>query len=292
VKITAKTLNARGWNQAGNGDWGNATGEQVVRNERNTWTHVDKSGNKTQYPTLQDAFKNILAEPTVEKVTPPSRPSTKTTEGKAVAVKNLKQGDVDFLESLAAKYGAPPRPIVGAKGQAEQIARASNMLERAASKSASASELSQILDVAQRIKSGRAVISVAHNRATDTATFEKAAQDPEANKTVSPSYWEGIRTRRAERATPESASEISTPSPAVESTTAETAKPVTAKAIPSEVKQVLDTLDSPKGKTPRVRKLVNGEHPNIGPKAIFINDNIEQIIAEAEATGKVTKICP
>jgi hypothetical protein len=68
--------------------------------------------------------------------------------------------------------------------------------------------------------------------------------------------------------------------------------PATAKAIPSEVKQVLDTLDSPKGKTPRVRKLVNGEHPDIGPKAIFINDNIEQIIAEAEATGKVTKICP
>lgn len=185
VKITAKTLNARGWNQAGNGDWGSATGEQVVRNERNTWTHVDKSGNKTQYPTLQDAFKNIFAEPTVEKVTPPSRPSTKTTEGKA---------------------GKPARP----KKEKEVEA-----------------------------KTEPAVIS-----------------------------------------------------PAVESTTAETAKPVTAKAIPSEVKQVLDTLDSPKGKTPRVRKLVNGEHPNIGPKAIFINDNIEQIIAEAEATGKVTKICP
>jgi hypothetical protein len=185
VKITAKTLNARGWNQAGNGDWGNATGEQVVRNERNTWTHIDKSGNKTQYPTLQDAFKSVFAEPTVEKIVPPSRPSTKTTEGKA---------------------GKPARP-----------------------------------------------------------KKEKAV---------------------------EAKTEPAVISPAVESITAETAKPVTAKAIPSEVKQVLDTLDSPKGKTPRVRKLVNGEHPNIGPKAIFINDNIEQIIAEAEATGKVTKICP
>lgn len=175
VKITAKTLNARGWNQSGNGDWGNAVGEQVVRNERNTWTHVDRSGNKTQYPTLQEAFKSIFAEPAVEKVAP----SAKTTEGKA---------------------GKPARP-------------------------------------------------------------------------------------KKEKATEVKAEPVVVP-PVVEPA------PATAKAIPSEVKQVLDTLDSPKGKTSRVRKLVNGEHPNIGPKAIFINDNIEQIIAEAEATGKVTKICP
>lgn len=469
VKITAKTLNARGWNQSGNGDWGNAAGEQVVRNERNTWTHVDRSGNKTQYPTLQEAFKSIFAEPAVEKTTP----SAKTTKGKAVAVRNLKQVDVDFLESLAAKYGAPPRPIVEAEGQLGRISRASNMLERAADKSTSASELSQILDIAQRIKSGRAVISVAHNRAADTATFEKAAQDPEANKTVLPSYWEAIRTRRAERATPEkttpsakttegkagkparpkkekegsasvpnktAASETpkrmpaspdftlksgesipgpseqlngyvanmspmqrgrivagltkprrvtqklttnadylekaiaagakivtrpdgerrlvlpddsffiekdfskqafdygeylmrkgvsAAPTPATTEQAvaearklmrelaaelnlpenlpldklvsaaqkkvreAEKAAPTTAATeVPTEVRQIFDTLDLPQGKKSKTRKIVEAMHPDLGKKAIFVNDNIEQIIAEAEASGKVTKECP
>ena len=58
------------------------------------------------------------------------------------------------------------------------------------------------------------------------------------------------------------------------------------------MKQVFATLDSPQGSKARVRKMIKGTYPEIGPKAIFINDNIEQIIAEAEANGKVTKECP
>lgn len=61
---------------------------------------------------------------------------------------------------------------------------------------------------------------------------------------------------------------------------------------PDDVKQVFATLDSPQGSKARVRKMIKGTYPEIGPKAIFINDNIEQIIAEAEANGKVTKECP
>lgn len=307
VKITAKTLNARGWNQAGNGDWGNATGEQVVRNERNTWTHVDKSGNKTQYPTLQDAFKSVFAEPTVEKVTPPSRPSTKTTEGKAgkpARPKKEKEGSVSVPDKTAApetlkRMPASPdftlKPGEDIPGPSEQLnGYVANMSPM--QKGRIVAGLTKPRRVTQKLTTNADYLEKAIAAGAKIVTrpdgerrlvlpddsffiekdFSKQAFD----------YGEYLMRKAV------SASEISTPSPAVESTTAETAKPVTAKAIPSEVKQVLDTLDSPKGKTPRVRKLVNGEHPNIGPKAIFINDNIEQIIAEAEATGKVTKICP
>jgi hypothetical protein len=66
----------------------------------------------------------------------------------------------------------------------------------------------------------------------------------------------------------------------------------TTPEVPTEVKQIFDTLDSPQGKKSKTRKSVEAMNPDLGKKAIFVNDNIEQIIAEAEANGKVTKECP
>jgi hypothetical protein len=51
-------------------------------------------------------------------------------------------------------------------------------------------------------------------------------------------------------------------------------------------------IDSPSGKKKATRTRIEADYPGIGKKALFINDNIEQIVAEAEATGKVTKVCP
>jgi len=74
---------------------------------------------------------------------------------------------------------------------------------------------------------------------------------------------------------------------------AEKAAPTTAATeVPTEVRQIFDTLDLPQGKKSKTRKIVEAMHPDLGKKAIFVNDNIEQIIAEAEANGKVTKECP
>ena len=72
----------------------------------------------------------------------------------------------------------------------------------------------------------------------------------------------------------------------------EEAPTTAATEVPTEVRQIFDTLDSPQGKKPKTRKIIESMHPDLGKKAIFINDNIEQIIAEAEANGKVTKECP
>lgn len=75
-------------------------------------------------------------------------------------------------------------------------------------------------------------------------------------------------------------------------TEAKPSKAGKVQTAPDDVKRVFATLDSPQGSKARVRKMIKGTYPEIGPKAIFINDNIEQIIAEAEANGKVTKECP
>ena len=86
-------------------------------------------------------------------------------------------------------------------------------------------------------------------------------------------------------------SEPATTSPAVEPTS-KAAATTTATEVPAEVRQIFDTLDLPQGKKSKTRKIVEAMHPDLGKKAIFVNDNIEQIIAEAEANGKVTKECP
>jgi hypothetical protein len=132
--------------------------------------------------------------------------------------------DVPFMESLAKKYGMPPIPVVEAEGINAPLGRAANMLERAASKSKSSEELAEILKRAQRMKAHRAVFAVAQNPSTDESTFEKAIQDKEANKYVSPSYWDGLRAKRAERA---GAGIPSTPAPADEAVTPPTPRKAT-----------------------------------------------------------------
>lgn len=59
---------------------------------------------------------------------------------------------------------------------------------------------------------------------------------------------------------------------------------------PAEAKEIFREIDSGKNKR-TVRRRVQDDYKD-GKKALFVTDNIEQIIAEAEATGKVTKICP
>ena len=68
---------------------------------------------------------------------------------------------------------------------------------------------------------------------------------------------------------------------------------VTAKGVetaPAEVKEIFREIDAGKNKR-TVRRRVQDDYKD-GKKALFVADNIEQIIAEAEATGKVTKVCP
>jgi hypothetical protein len=158
-------------------------------------------------------------EPVTPKPTPPAPPAP---AGEAVTPDAMKKAgiDVPFMESLAKKYGLPPSPVKEAAGIYGPLGRAANMLERAASKSKSSEELAEILQHAQRSKAHRAVIAVARNPNTDEQTFEQAIKDKEANKYASPSYWEGIRAERAERAstgkavTPPPAQRKATPAPA------------------------------------------------------------------------------
>jgi len=162
-------------------------------------------------------------EPVTPKPTPPAPPAP---AGKAVTPDAMKKAgiDVPFMESLAKKYGTPPAPVVEAEGINAPLGRAANMLERAASKSKSSEELAEILKRAQRMKAHRAVFAVAQNPSTDESTFEKAIQDKEANKYVSPSYWDGLRAKRAERA---GAGIPSTPTPAGEAVTPPTPRKAT-----------------------------------------------------------------
>lgn len=162
-------------------------------------------------------------EPVTPKPTPPAPPAP---AGEAVTPDAMKKAgiDVPFMESLAKKYGMPPIPVVEAEGINAPLGRAANMLERAASKSKSSEELAEILKRAQRMKAHRAVFAVAQNPSTDESTFEKAIKDKEANKYVSPSYWDGLRAKRAERA---GAGIPSTPAPADEAVTPPTPRKAT-----------------------------------------------------------------
>jgi hypothetical protein len=334
---------------------------------------------------------------------PPTPPPAPTPAGEAVTPDTMRKAgiDVSFLESLASKYGAPPAPVTEAAGIYGPLGRAANMLERAAGKSKSSEELAEILRHAQRSKAHRAVFAVARNPNTDEQTFEKAIKDKEANKYVSPSYWEGLRTERAERAktsktvaptkrkaapvkkepTPKPAPKPAVPTgqpinektltdrgwtkqkpdaysgpngeklerdadrrgepwvytdragntqgfssareaikaiisepeaaptppapvkakpaakkakpatpPAAEPTPTEPAAAKGVETAPAEVKEIFREIDAGKNKR-TVRRRVQDDYKD-GKKALFVADNIEQIIAEAEATGKVTKVCP
>jgi len=171
--VSTNEIKSRGWNQAGNGDWQHSNGETVVRNARNTWTHTDRSGNTTSYPSLRDAFAQILSEPEVKPVVPPAK---------------------------------APR----------------------------------------------------------------------------------AKTPKAETTKPAAAATAPSPEP---STKTETAK-ANVQTAPDNIKELFEMIDSPSGKKKATRTRIEADYPGIGKKASFINDNIEQIVAEAEATGKVTKVCP
>jgi hypothetical protein len=130
--------------------------------------------------------------------------------------------DQNFVQSLANKYGNPVLPISQLPGEWENVSRASNMLERAASKSNDPVEISKILSAASKMPDeSRVAAAVLYNHYTDDATFEAAQNNPALRSMTTDSYFETLRQNRSKRqgkppfspaqAQPETVKEISIP---------------------------------------------------------------------------------
>jgi len=61
--------------------------------------------------------------------------------------------------------------------------------------------------------------------------------------------------------------------------------------VSAEDKAMLEDIDK-NAKNAKQRKRIKMDYGNKGEKAIFIENNINEILKEAEESGKVTKQCP
>lgn len=190
--------------------------------------------------------------------------------------------DEAFMAALAQKYGAPPTPTVPAAGEGELIARAGNMLERAASKSVDANELRQILAAAQSLPDeSRIAWAVALNRAADADTFATATENPALRRMATDSAIEDLKARRAAEA----------PTPPTPTVVAPAASPIIPAAVEAQ----------PTGAKIRGGKRAKAPKPEAAPKlfpsiepatsrlTMSFKDVTERVPELEEAAGKLQR---
>ena len=81
------------------------------------------------------------------------------------------------------------------------------------------------------------------------------------------------------------------PAPEAAPKATKTGKATTAQPVSAEDKAMLEDIDK-NGKKTKQRKRIETEYGEKGKKAIFVENNINEILKEAEESGKVTKQCP
>lgn len=111
----------------------------------------------------------------------------------------LPAATIEFLESLAKKYGSPVRPTVPAEEPLETLLRARDMLERAADASNDPQELDRILELAKGLPDeSRIAWNIASNKHSSDETFAKAKANEALHRMASDSAIASLDARRAE----------------------------------------------------------------------------------------------
>jgi hypothetical protein len=151
------------------------------------------SYNPDDFEVVQEPSETIVTEPAAASVSPEStQPDTAVESEPAPTI------DAPFLEGLASKYGAPVSPSTPAQEPYETMARASNMLERAADRSKDADELRQVLDAAARMPfESRIAWAVANNPNSSAETFAQAKKNPAMVSMASDDAIASLDDRRA-----------------------------------------------------------------------------------------------
>ena len=255
--VNLKTLEEAGWTQETSQRFTHPDGRVIERDSGSSgrkagWYSTDASGNQAYHEDLRGA---ILAA-TEGRAAAPVAPTTPTAapKPKAETTTSTKASDI----------AAARRKLDAANAKEENIAtQLQNMPTREAA----------LAFLSENYKSRKALEQLA--RELDVFVSRGDGVDSLRGKIVAATTGArlGSEAVRGTLATP-------APTPAAETETASESD----KAIFEDV----DANKNKKGAKSRIKQAYGTR----GTKAIFIEDNINQILQEAEENGKVTKICP
>lgn len=267
--INEKTLTDRGWTKQKPDAYSGPNGEKLERDadrRGEPWVYTDRAGNTQGFPSAREAIKAIISEPEAAP-TPPAPVKAKPAAKKAKPA-TPPAAEPTPTEPAAAK-GVETAPA-GPSGMIAEFVKASQL------------SLQQLRDRIGNVRHGGF----------------KDDQYEIVRFTFDGKEYEGILKGRNQDLVL-GMDEESDRAIAARVLLSRDAAPVSEKAAPSakgvetapaEVKEIFREIDAGKNKR-TVRRRVQDDYKD-GKKALFVADNIEQIIAEAEATGKVTKVCP
>lgn len=253
AKTVRQRLAEKGWNQDDTFSMTHPDGSSITRERVGLWAYVDAAGNRTTYESQGEAISAALGDKPV-KSTEVEKPETP-------------------VEKQVAAFVAQMNPMQ----KARVIATLRNQI-RANGRIVSRQDL-----VYERVMAGDYTV-IAHPTdkrrfgTEDTFLIEndisKTAMDFAEFLLKEKGY-----VREGDRYVPPS-------KPKTTPKTAETVQPVSA-----EDKAMLEDIDK-NAKNAKQRKRIKMDYGNKGEKAIFIENNINEILKEAEESGKVTKQCP
>jgi len=291
------------------------------------WYYIDASGNRTAYGSAKEAIESVLGQPKGAPTRPaaPTQPEQPKTTKKGQAKTPKAETAPPVAETASPKPRRPkkaaeptpapakpaPAPEAAPKATQEQappmspedierlVVKGMSQLDRAAMNGGlvSLTELRDLLKdkfptIADFDNAILALVKQNENVTLHRYTYgygfgplsrteqDKLVTDERGNRFIGIALRDTYKPPTTTKTAPEAAPKA-----------AKTGKATTAQPVSAEDKAMLEDIDK-NGKKTRQRKRIETEYGEKGKKAIFVENNINEILKEAEESGKVTKQCP